>query len=401
MKQAICGALIVLFLVVMAALRWGPALTSHGLRDGYRLDRKGPMASVRRNGDIFADVKNIAVDNAYGKVRVEVTDGTPGWSWELTCWANTLRKAEYFAREIEMRVDQRPDRSSWTLVIPGRQPRQLRGLESNLTLIVPASVKVNVRNQHGDTEILGVQGETRARCQYSRIRLSDLAGNVDVETSHATITAERIPGARLVNRHGSITATGVEGDLQAITEHGQVVVHRVAGELRVNSQHGKVVASEIAGNAEIQTSYAEIQLEDADGDTVLRNLHGRISGRRLRGNVDALNQYEGIDLDVDGPEVVCKNRNGGIKLHLASPNLRSVRAETSHADLEVNVSESLSPKIQAQTNHGTVKSDFPVFAMGTGTNNFRDLDPGVPRLTLKDDYGRILINKAAKGNSSE
>ncbi len=390
-----------LFIVVMAALRWGPGLMSGNLSGGHRFDRRGQTATIQLDGDIFADVENIEVNNSYGKLRVKVTDGTPGWSWQLTCWANTVQMAEYFTQQVEMRVDQRPNRSSWTLVMPRRSSRQLRGVESKLTLLVPASVKVNVRNRHAETEILGVQGGTRARCQHGKLQLSDLAGEINAETSYAPLTAQRIAGAKLVNRHNSITATDVEGDLEIRNAHGQIAVNRLTGALKVNNSYGKVIAGEITGKAEIETSYAAIEVENLTGSVLLRNHHGKISGQDLRGNVDARSDYNEIDLEVNCAEVVCKNRHGKIKLHLADPRLRVVRAETSYADLELNVAESLSPKIEAQTRHGTVKSDFPIYSMGTGTDNFRGLDESAVRITLKNEHGSIRVRKTAESDSGE
>lgn len=399
MKQTVCGFLIVLFLVVMAALRWGPGLMSGNRPGGYRFDRRGPTATVQRDGDIFADVENIEVDNQYGKVRIEVTDGTPGWSWELTCWANTVELAEIFTQKIEIRVDQRSGRSSWTLAMPRRPSRRLRGVESKLTLKVPAAVKVNVRNLYGETEILGVQGGTRAHCQHGKLQLSDLAGSVDAETSYAPLRAERIAGAKLVNRHGSISATKVEGDLETRNLHNQINVSQVTGALKVHNQHGSVAASKITGPVEIEARHTEVQLHDLDGSARVRNSRGKISGQGLRGNLDVQTDYNTIELDVNCAEVLCKNRHGKIKLHLADPNLRVVRAETSHSNLELSVAESLSPKIEAQTSHGSVKSDFPVYTMDANTDNFQGLDESTLRITLKNEYGSIRVIKSPESGS--
>ena len=401
MKQTVCGILIVLFLVSMAALRWGPGLMSGNSGGESRFDRRGQTATIQLDGDIFADVENIEVDNQHGKVRVEVTDGTPGWSWELTCWANTLQMAEYFTQQAEMRVDQRSNRSSWTLVMPRGPTRQLRGVESKLKLLVPASVKVRVRNRHGETEIAGVQGGTRVHCQHGRLQLSDLAGEISAETSHAPLDAERIAGAKLINRHGSISATDVEGDLETRNAYNQTNVSHVKGALKVHSQHGSVAASKITGPVQIEAQYTEVQLHDLDDSARVRNHHGKISGDGLRGNLDVQTDYNAIELDVNCAEVVCKNRHGKIEIHLADPNLRVVRAETSHSNLELHVAESLSPKIEAQTSHGSVKSVFPVYSMDANTDNFQGLDESTLRITLKNEWGSIRVRKAAESDSGE
>jgi len=395
MRQTVCGLLIVLFLVTMVLLRWGPVLWWGGSQ--YSFDRQGVTATAHRDGDILADAENVEVDNAYGKVRVEVADGTPGWSWDLTCWAKTVQTAEHFTQQIEMRVDQQPGRSSWRLVLPNPPTPELRGVDSKLTLRVPASAKVNVRNRYADTEIAGVQGETRARCEYGKLLLEGLGGIVDAETSYAPLNAQRIRGGRLANTHNSITATDVGGDLEARAMYGEVNVHRVAGNLKVNSRYGKVTVSKIAGPLEIEAHFADVQLDEIDGNSRVRTRHGKISGQHLRGNVDARNEYNTIDLDVNCAEVVCHNQHGKIELHLADPKLRLVRAETAFADLELSVSESLSPKIEAQSRNGSIKSELPVYAMETGTDNFQGLDAGVPRVTLKNEHGSIRIRKTAQG----
>jgi DUF4097 and DUF4098 domain-containing protein YvlB len=397
MKQTVCGLLIVLFLVTMVLLRWGPVWWWGGGQ--YSFDRQGETATVHRDGDILADVENVEVQNSYGKVLVEVADGIPGWSWDLTCWAKTVETAEYFAEQIEMRVDQQPGRSSWTLVLPNAPSPELRGVDSKLTLRVPASAKVHVRNRYGDSEIAGVQGETLARCQYGKLELTGLGGIVDAETSYAPLNAKQIRGGKLSNTHHSITATDVEGDLETLSRYGEVNVQRVAGNLKVNSQFGKVTVSKIAGPLEIEAYHADVQLDDIDGNSRVRTRHGRLSGQRLRGNVDARNEYNTIDLDVNCAKVVCNNQHGKIELHLADPKLRLVRAETAFADLELSVSESLSPKIEAQSRNGSIKSELPVYAMETGTDNFQGLDASVPRVTLKNEYGSIRIRKSAQGSS--
>lgn len=383
----------VLFLAGILVL---PSCSRMGSVGGYQFDRRGETATRNDKGEIPPGVQHIKVNNQFGDVRIAIAEGPPQWSWELTCWANTQEGAEHFTRQIALQTDQEGGRSSWTLVLPQPPVPELRGVESNLTLSVPSSVHVDVANGFGDTEIRGVQGGATARCKHGQLQLSDLGGDVTAETSFKTLTAERIPGAKLANQHGAIHATEVGGDLDVDCQYGDVSVNGVSGNLRVDNAHGKVTGEKTAKRAEIRTSFAEIQLADVGGEVLLRNEHGSISARRLRGNVDAQGEFGGIDLDVDCAEVVCRNRHGSITLNLTGSNLRRVDAETSFADLSVNVLPSLKPKIQAQTSYGKVRSDLPVLMMETGAGNFEQSDPSVPRITLRNKHGDIRIKKSAE-----
>ena len=56
MKQVVSGILILVFLVTMAVMRWGPGMMSSNYRDRNGFDRRGQTATIQTDGDIFADV---------------------------------------------------------------------------------------------------------------------------------------------------------------------------------------------------------------------------------------------------------------------------------------------------------------------------------------------------------
>jgi hypothetical protein len=107
-----------------------------------------------------------------------------------------------------------------------------------------------------------------------------------------------------------------------------------------------------------------------------------------------------IDLTTNSPEIECKNRHGTIKLNIVERGVYSVRAETSFANLEINVPASLQPKIQTHTSFGKVKSDFPVFDMDTGAANFQNLSSRELRMTLMNEHGDIRVKESVETTPS-
>jgi len=394
--HALNGAILLAGILVLASCNRGGVSVN-----GYQFDRNGETANRHEEGAISAEIRSLKVDNHFGRVRIAVADGAPGWTWDLTCWADTEETAQEFTERIKLQIDGEGDGSSWTLILPPPPVPELRGVESNLTLAVPAATRVEVVNRFGDTEIQDVQGGTHARCQHGKLQLTGPGGEIDAETSFAELSAEGISGGRLVNRHGSISAVDVSGDLQAETEHGDLEVRGVSGELKVDNAHAEVTVEGVAGRAEITTSFADLRVENVEGEVVLRNAHGGIVGRRLRGNADVRTEFAQIDLEVNCPEVVCRNQHGQINLNLVGSGVRSVDAETSFSDLSVNVPGSSEPRIQAHTSYGKVDSDFPVYTMQTGIDNFQDLGSGELRITLRNEHGDIRVNKSAEGGRGE
>jgi hypothetical protein len=120
-----------------------------------------------------------------------------------------------------------------------------------------------------------------------------------------------------------------------------------------------------------------------------------VTARRVLGNIVADNQYGTTDLDVDSPEVVCTNRHGKIKLHMRNPELHLVKAETSHAELSVEVPQGISLRVEADADHGDILSDLPVFVPGTGGNPADTAGFAGPRVSLRNHFGNIFVRQRA------
>jgi hypothetical protein len=58
--------------------------------------------------------------------------------------------------------------------------------------------------------------------------------------------------------------------------------------------------------------------------------------------------------------------------------------------LEVTLASSATPVIDAHTDHGEVRSDFPVQQKGADTSSD---DETAPVLTLKNDFGDVTIRE--------
>ncbi|MBN2473934.1 MAG: DUF4097 family beta strand repeat protein [Pirellulales bacterium] len=360
---------------------------------GYRFDRRGQTANRHEEGEISPEIEHILLTHQFGDIRIEATDDGPSWSWDLTCWASTQETAEHFAKQIQMQTDQQAGEGGWTLVLPEPPVPELRGVESNLTLHVPATVDVEVSNGFGQTEIVGVRGGTLVRCRHGKLHLANLGGELDAATSFASLSAEQIPGGKLANQHGSIRATDVGGDLHVESEFKDIEVRRVSGSLVARNAHGKITAEGVEQGADVRTSFNSIELGEVEGEVLVRNRHGDIFASDLHGNVDLENEYGDVELVIDAGEVRCRNRFGRVTLSLTGSQPAVVRAETAFDDIQVNVFGAAEPKIEARTKYGRIQSQYPVYTLDTGSDNFEGLPADTTRLTLVNKHGDIRIDK--------
>lgn len=377
--------------------------------DGYRFDFSGEKVTHSDAGEVAKVASVIVVENQFGDVNISVTEETPRWEWELTCWADTSETAEKYATSITLQTDSRGNEQSWRLVLPTQPHNDLRGVESNLTLFVPSTVRVDLQNSHGNSKVDGVAGGTKTRCRHGNLDLLNLAGKIDAATEHGSLNASQISSGTLSNEHGNLTVANAEGALQVASSHGNVTLESIGGSARIVNRHGRVKSTDVAeglhvrnehGNVEavriggavdVATSFAKLDVRQVSGELKLRNKHGAITVQGGRGKVDAATVHGSIEIESPADMIRCRNEHGSIRLVSTSSALQSLDAETSFGELDVSLAVDAKTMIEAGTEHGKLESDLPVLHLNASVDNFAGAERSLPRITLKNSHGNIRV----------
>ena len=358
------------------------------MSDGFTFDYGGEQATRTDSGSLPAGLEQIFIENRFGAVQVVATDlDDQGWSWELTTWASSVEVAEAFADEIEMKLEEEASTGRWTLVLPEPPKPRLRGVRSNLTLNVPATVAVEIKNR-GDVVAQGLAGTAQVVNAHGDIGLRDLTGHCIVSNEHGDVAAANLATGKLSNRHGSLTAESIQGDLDVHNEHGSVTVNGVSGDLIVRNRHGKIEATGIEGSVDADCQHNDIIVNKATGDVKLRNRHGEIRAEEIRGRIDVENSHGAIELNVDSTTIQCKGSHSSMKLVLLNAAVESVEAATSHASVDVTLAANLPIAVAATAEHGDVQSDFPLVTSSESDFHFQT------------EHGNVRIRKANVSSST-
>ncbi len=369
---------------------WTPAQSTW---TGLRSYQDGETAKRTLEGKVPAGVGRIEIVNRFGEVTVEGGVEAPEWRWEVTVSAPTKELAEAALAEIETRNDVKAGRARWELVLPETSRDHPLGIESKVRVLAPPTVEVAAENHFGKTVVHHIEGGTQVQCSHGEVEVNDLGGRVDVETSFARLTARRIPAATLASQHGFLEATEVRGDLTARTSFAGLQLTGIEGSVTVENQHGEVQVRDVKGDARIRTSFASLLLENSGGSAHLRNQHGRITARGVREEIDVESSFAPIALDTEGAIVRCFNQHGSVDLTLRSPEVRSVEAVTSFADLSIAVPANLAPGIAADTSFGEVHSSLPIYP-GKQIEK-TSLPAEAPQIRLRNTHGDIRIERGA------
>ena len=368
--------------VASAALISGCSLNLT-VSDGFTFDYRGDQATRTVSGPLPEGIEQIVIENRFGTVQVQASElGDEGWSWQLTTWSDSLEEAESFAQKIDMSLQQDSHTGSWKLMLPKPPQRRLRGVKSDLKLIVPATLAVQIKNR-GDVVVRELAGNATIDNRHGDVALRNLTGQCTVSNEHGEIAAANLRTAEIANRHGPLTAEGVSGDLNVRNQHGSITVTGVSGGLVARNSHGKIEVNRVAGDVDVHCQHNHISVSEVGGDAQLRNQHGRIRGQELEGSIDVESNHGKVDLRVNATSVHYKGSHSSMELFVANSTVETVSAETSHGSIDVTFPTDLPLPIAAKAKYGKVRSEFPLVASDES------------QLVFETRHGNVRIRRAS------
>ena len=230
------------------------------INGGYNFDYKGAKSERNEIGDIDSSIREIVVNNRFGKIVVTRQAEKPGWEWTGACWATKSEDADKFLGELKLDVSQTGETQTWTVEIPDSD-RSLRGVRSNLTIRVPASVNVVTENRHGDTQIERTSGSVNVSSHHGNVQLDELVGSVKVSNRHGKVVANGLAAASEFNiQHGPANISGTHGPLIVNSRHGNVKLENVGAQVTAEMHHGDLTATQVRANVGFESHHGSVSL---------------------------------------------------------------------------------------------------------------------------------------------
>ena len=173
--------------------------------------------------------------------------------------------------------------------------RNFRPPSLNVTIRVPAGVRLRVHSGNGDVAVTGAHSELVARSGNGRVRVSGTAGEVEAASGNGEVTVENVRGPVSANSgNGDVRVTTVQGPVSARSGNGDLFVRmselRATDDMEFTTGNGRIEVTVPAefnadidastGNGGIRTDFP-IQVSGRISKTRLRGTIGQ-GGRRLR-----------------------------------------------------------------------------------------------------------------------
>jgi len=330
----------------------------------------------------------LVVNNPKGEVIVN-----PGESenieiyWEKQVWA----KNEDEARREGEKISLLTERTASDLIIKPSQPeREKIKYRSNLRIIAPASLALNLENSHGLVSLAGFK-KAAVRNAHGQVKVRHLAGELLINNRHGDISLEDIGGpVELFTRHGDIVILKALEKVKIEASHGHLDIDESAGGLEIKAEHFSVSGRKIKGPAFISTSYEPVDLKEI-GSARISNRYGLVRIDGARGELTIENRYSPVEIaNLEGNLSI-----SGKNTRIRGQSIRSqvINIDTSYDNVEL---EDFEGETSIFIRHGNVYAQ-PVslkfkFNFEGSYSSLRFLWPAAEKASTEISvrYGKIL-----------
>lgn len=288
----------------------------------------------------------------------------------------------------------------------------LRGRDANRLRVETGSVRglPTLRVVYPDDDIIydgGESGRSRRSSMETRIRDDWTWGNdsgrdgwlrdgrrIRVRSSGRGVEAwadivVRVPEGQSADSYllvGSLSASGVRGNLRLDAGAARVTADRVTGVLHVDAGSGSVALRDIRGSQlTVDVGSGSINAEDVRMDRCTFDTgSGRVSGSNVA--CDVLNTDTGSGTvrfaSLSSNDVTIDTGSGGVSLDLTR-SARTVRIESGSGGVSLIMPDGVNATVDIETGSGGITTDFPI---RTNRVERRSLHG-----SIGDGSGRIMI----------
>ncbi|MBV9302254.1 MAG: DUF4097 family beta strand repeat protein [Acidobacteriaceae bacterium] len=254
-------------------------------------------------------------------------------------------------------------------------------ITTDLDLSVPKDASIEATGMAGDFDVSSISGDVDISSQNSGVRLTDIGGNVKVDTRRSDLV-------RCTNIRGAVDLRGHGSDVE---------LEKIAGQVTINGDYdGTLSLRELARPVRVQDIRTEIDAEQVPGE--IRLDRGSLNAQNLIGPVKVNAHATDITLDGFNNGLELTADKSDIELRPARLPLAKMMVHTRSGNIEVALPETATFALTASTDHGEIENEFgealKQHAQGPGARLEGAIGTG-PELTLTTDRGSITVRKSS------
>ncbi len=254
-----------------------------------------------------------------------------------------------YSELIDIRLDDEarlPDGLRLRVLTPAKAPWEgtNQGVGVKLLVNVPLNFLVDSKSSFSTVKLTGPLSGAFIGNEYGDVSVSEVNGQVDINTSYSKIELSRIVGT--INIEAGFS--GIEAsDIELRGARGSFSTSYAPVELR-----------NIKGSIEVNTSYNDIKIfrvDAGDGDVILRTSYGSISSADVKGELICETSYNTIDLrrlNLSRGENYIETKYSTIDVDIASLDDAQLSINNTYSNINVTLPQNVSAKVSLAVDRG-------------------------------------------------
>jgi hypothetical protein len=251
-------------------------------------------------------------------------------------------------------------------------------VETDLDVSLPRKVAVSVVARHGD------------------ITVTTRNGNVDISSQHASTSVEEVTGnVKISQEKGSLKIEQISGDVHVDGKLDEVSVADVKGGVQLDGEFQESVKLERIAKTVIFKSYrTDMEFSRIDGSLDLDS--DDLHADEITGPLHLITRSKNIRLDGVSGDVRVQDEDGSVELGMRT--LGNVQIDNRSGDVQLSVPDKAGFRLDAHTTgDGEIQTDFPELKVTNDEHESKasgNVGNGSSHIVVNNEHDGIEIRKA-------
>ena len=206
-----------------------------------------------------------------------------------------MDRRETDAGGVSKKIAEAIRRGSWNISFAAR-----------ITVHVPASQNLDVKNAFGDLAVSGVSGRLSLHNESGEVRVDGCGGEIDLKNSFGPARVSDFKGPAVIRN-----------------ESGEVRAERISGRVEIKNSFNRVMFSKIGGTLDISSESAEVTGTDVTGDCMIKSSFNPIEVRGVSGRLEVTGETSAVTIDGAGKDVVVTSSFNPVRVTNVKGGLRA------------------------------------------------------------------------------
>ncbi len=307
-----------------------------------------------------------------GSITITGTDSNEcSVTARIVAYAPTEEEAQELAEQTEIKLDSGDN----TLKIRADKPHLSSNRSIAITYEITAPRRLNVlcESDFGSLSTTGLQGNIKGKTSSGSIKAGQIDGPVDLDTSFGSIDCKNIAGPTVLlhSNSGSITAVDFKGEAKIVTSFGSITCNTFSGTtLDVKTDSGRIAISDATCRTCLaETSYGALVCQRVKGDTVkLRSGSGGLDLSAVETPaLDISTSFGSVKArEITTAKLTAGSGSGSIDIVCtpATPADLTAEVKSSFGGIDFTAPPGFSGQVDLRTDFGPINTALPVTISG-------------------------------------